>query len=119
MVFARVSMTPLQRYQQDLLRPDFVADAAHQMRTPLTGLKTQAQLAFRETDPAALRHALRQIATGVLQHHRDIAVGVRAGRERARGRCTRTRADRRGHNEPRAAGLYPRRLCALCAQQRL
>ena len=43
----------------------FVADAAHQMRTPLTGLKTQAQLAFRETDPAALRHALRQIATGV------------------------------------------------------
>ena len=43
----------------------FVADAAHQMRTPLTGLKTQAQLAMRETDPEALRHALRQIASGV------------------------------------------------------
>lgn len=43
----------------------FVADAAHQMRTPLTGLKTQAQFAMRETDPTALRHALRQIATGV------------------------------------------------------
>lgn len=43
----------------------FVADAAHQMRTPLTGLKTQAQFAMRESDPAALRHALRQIATGV------------------------------------------------------
>jgi len=43
----------------------FVADAAHQMRTPLTGLKTQAQLAIRETDPAELRHALRQIASGV------------------------------------------------------
>lgn len=43
----------------------FVADAAHQMRTPLTGLKTQAQFAVRESDPAALRHALRQIATGV------------------------------------------------------
>jgi two-component system sensor histidine kinase TctE len=43
----------------------FVADAAHQMRTPLTGLKTQAQLAIREVDPAALRHALRQIAIGV------------------------------------------------------
>ncbi|AXS81380.1 sensor histidine kinase [Dechloromonas sp. HYN0024] len=43
----------------------FVADAAHQMRTPLTGLKTQAQFAIRETDPAALRHALHQIATGV------------------------------------------------------
>ena len=43
----------------------FVADAAHQMRTPLTGLKTQAQFAIREKDPEALRHALRQIATGV------------------------------------------------------
>jgi two-component system sensor histidine kinase TctE len=43
----------------------FVADAAHQMRTPLTGLKTQAQFAMRETDPEALRHALRQIVTGV------------------------------------------------------
>jgi len=43
----------------------FVADAAHQMRTPLTGLKTQAQFAIRETNPEALRHALRQIATGV------------------------------------------------------
>ena len=43
----------------------FVADAAHQMRTPLTGLKTQAQVAMRETDPAELRHALRQISIGV------------------------------------------------------
>ena len=43
----------------------FVADAAHQMRTPLTGLKTQAQFAIRENDPEALRHALRQIAVGV------------------------------------------------------
>ncbi|MFZ1445988.1 MAG: sensor histidine kinase N-terminal domain-containing protein [Candidatus Dechloromonas phosphoritropha] len=43
----------------------FVADAAHQLRTPLTGLKTQAQFAIREADPAALRHGLRQIAVGV------------------------------------------------------
>ena len=43
----------------------FVADAAHQMRTPLTGLKTQAQFAIREADPEAQRHALRQIAIGV------------------------------------------------------
>ena len=35
------------------------------MRTPLTGLKTQAQFAIRESDPESLRHALRQIATGV------------------------------------------------------
>jgi two-component system, OmpR family, sensor histidine kinase TctE len=43
----------------------FIADAAHQMRTPLTGLKTQAQQAMRESDPAQLRHALIQIATSV------------------------------------------------------
>jgi two-component system sensor histidine kinase TctE len=43
----------------------FIADAAHQMRTPLTGLKTQTQLALRETDPRHLRHALDQIATSV------------------------------------------------------
>ncbi|NJD25937.1 MAG: HAMP domain-containing protein [Betaproteobacteria bacterium] len=47
------------------LQHRFVADAAHQLRTPLTGLKTQAQFAIREADPDALRHALRQIATGV------------------------------------------------------
>ncbi|HRE15491.1 MAG TPA: ATP-binding protein, partial [Rhodocyclaceae bacterium] len=42
----------------------FIADAAHQMRTPLTGLKTQAQFAMRE-DAEAMRHAMAQIATGV------------------------------------------------------
>lgn len=43
----------------------FIADAAHQMRTPLTGLKTQAQFAMREDDPENMRHAMRQIASGV------------------------------------------------------
>lgn len=43
----------------------FIADAAHQMRTPLTGLKTQAQFAMRENDPQAMRHAMSQIAAGV------------------------------------------------------
>jgi len=43
----------------------FIADAAHQIRTPLTGLKMQAQLAMREDDPQAVQHALRQIADSV------------------------------------------------------
>ncbi|MBL8393845.1 MAG: sensor histidine kinase N-terminal domain-containing protein [Candidatus Accumulibacter sp.] len=55
----------LARMQQNVTaQRRFIADAAHQMRTPLTGLKTQAQLAMRETDPAELRHALRQILSG-------------------------------------------------------
>jgi two-component system sensor histidine kinase TctE len=40
----------------------FIADASHQLRTPLTVLKTQAQLALRENDPAAMRAIVQSIA---------------------------------------------------------
>ncbi|MFT3802555.1 MAG: sensor histidine kinase N-terminal domain-containing protein [Burkholderiaceae bacterium] len=40
----------------------FIADAAHQLKTPLAGLHTQAELAMRETDPEDVRRSLRQLA---------------------------------------------------------
>lgn len=40
----------------------FLADAAHQMKTPIAGLRTQAELAQRERDPEELKRSLRQIA---------------------------------------------------------
>jgi two-component system sensor histidine kinase TctE len=39
----------------------FIADAAHQLKTPVTGLKAQIELALREEDPAKVRHSLAQL----------------------------------------------------------
>ena len=69
-------VSPLVRAINDLLarldksmgaQKHFLADAAHQLKTPLAGLRTQAELAQREidagkTDPQQLKKSLQQIA---------------------------------------------------------
>jgi len=69
-------VSPLVRAINDLLarldqslraQKHFLADAAHQLKTPLAGLRTQAELAQREIDagqhdPRALKESLQQIA---------------------------------------------------------
>ena len=71
-------VAPLVRAINDLLtrldqsistQKHFLADAAHQLKTPLAGLRTQAELAQREidagqSDPRALKKSLQQIAHG-------------------------------------------------------
>ncbi len=56
----------MQRYEaQSRAQQQFLDDASHQLRTPLSVLRTQLVYALRETDPAELRAALTAMHEGL------------------------------------------------------
>jgi two-component system sensor histidine kinase TctE len=53
----------LARLSQSIqLQKRFIADAAHQMKTPLAGMRMQSELAMRQSDSAEIRHSLEQLS---------------------------------------------------------
>jgi two-component system sensor histidine kinase TctE len=54
----------LERLSQSIeMQKRFIADAAHQMKTPLAGMRMQSELALREVDPQEIHRSLEQLAT--------------------------------------------------------
>jgi two-component system sensor histidine kinase QseC len=77
-LFAKVELA--RRHERDL-----TAFAAHELRTPLAGLKAQAQVAIAADDPAVMKHALRQILISVDRTSRLVRQLLAISRLDARG----------------------------------
>jgi len=53
----------LERVSQTIdMQKRFIADAAHQMKTPLAGMRMQSELALRQLDPDEIHRSLEQLA---------------------------------------------------------
>ena len=54
------------------LQSRFISDAAHQLKTPMTALETQLDVAMREEDPAQMRQSLEKVQAGLARLSRVI-----------------------------------------------
>lgn len=80
----------LGRLEQSILtQKRFIADAAHQLKTPLAGLRMQAELATRQTDPQELRTSLHQISLSVVRTTRLVNQMLLLARAENQGVATR------------------------------
>ena len=64
----------------------FLADAAHQLKTPLAGLRMQAELAQRESNPQEIRSSLQQIAHSSTRASRTVDQLLALARAETTGR---------------------------------
>lgn len=90
----------------------FIAAAAHQLKTPLTGLKTQTELALRETDTGQLHDYLERISASVDRASRLTYQLLQLARAEASH-------DGRGHNETVDLGSLARAATMHCAPRAL
>ena len=72
----------------------FLADAAHQLKTPLAGLRMQADLAQRETDADELKKSLKQIGRASIRATHTVNQLLALARAETTGRSlTQTQVD--------------------------
>ncbi|WP_348273436.1 sensor histidine kinase [Piscinibacter sp. XHJ-5] len=92
----------------------FISDAAHQLRTPLAGLKSQTELALHETQDPALKERLQRVNESAVRSARlvnQLLTLARAEPESA-DQHAKTRFDIRKLAADLSAELVPRALAA-------
>lgn len=92
----------------------FISDAAHQLRTPLAGLKSQTELALNETSDPALKERLQRVNESAVRSARlvnQLLTLARAEPESA-DQHAKTRFDIRKLAAELSAELVPRALAA-------